>query len=170
MEEQNTVPKRPLEQAEATPKKATPKSKSKSKKKEEVAVVAQTPKPWPPPPPGGVKIRQTAKEIPEEGEPDVEPSASSASSSKAASSVGHYRKKPPPEEVIDDLPAIPVKRKTDKPLDDGTPPALRPDRQRPRAPQAEPDAEPTPVNIGILRATSSSSSSGPSVASVRRLM
>lgn len=167
MEEQNTVPKRPLEESSAEPKKkATPKAKSKAKKKEEVAVVSQTPKPWPPPPPGAVKIKAGAKEIPEEGEPDVEPTASSASSSKAPSSVGHYRKKAAPEEVIDDLPAVPIKRKTEKPLEDGTPAALRPERQRPRAPQAEPDAEPTPLRIG----GSSSSSSGPSVASQRRLM
>ena len=80
--------------------------------------------------------------------------------------AGGYRKKPNPEEVIDDLPTVPVKRKTEKPLEDGTPAALRPERQRPRAPQAEPDAEPNPLRVG----SSSSSSAGPMVASQRRLM
>jgi hypothetical protein len=100
----------------------------------------------------------------------------SASSANAPTSVPHYRqkegstssssrRKPPPGGEIDDLPAVPVKRKTDKPLDDDTPAALRPERQRPRAPQAEPDAEPTP-----LRPSSSSSSKGPSVASQGRLL
>jgi hypothetical protein len=99
----------------------------------------------------------------------------SASSANAPTSVPHYRqkegstssssrKKPPPDAAMVE-PAAPVKRKTDKPLDDDTPAALRPERQRPRAPQAEPDAEPTP-----LRPSSSSSSKGPSVASQGRLL
>ena len=94
----------------------------------------------------------------------------SSSSSQAISSEPHYkknegyRKKPVPEEI--DLPTVPVKRKTEKPLDDGTPDALRPDRQRPRAPAAEPDAEPNPLRVG----SSSASSSGPMIASQRRLM
>ena len=167
MEEQNTVPKRPME--DDKPKKA-PKAKAKKKKKEDEIAATQSPPSLPPPPPGGASaLKITPKEIAEEGEPDVEPTSSS--SSQAISSEPHYkkkegyRKKPVPEEIIDDLPAVPVKRKTDKPLDDGTPAALRPDRQRPRAPAAEPDAEPNP-----LRVSASSSSSGPMVASQRRLM
>ena len=91
----------------------------------------------------------------------MEPIASAASSSKASSSDPQYkkkegyRKKPNPDQVIDDLPAVPVKRKTEKPLEDGTPAALRPDVRRPRAPATEPDAEPTP----LLPSSSSSSSS-----------
>jgi hypothetical protein len=175
MEEQNTVPKRPLE--DAKPKKApkanaTLKAKTAFKKKKGEEVVAtQSPPSLPPPPPGGAStLKITPKEIAEEGEPDVEPTSSS--SSQAISSEPHYkkkegyRKKPVPEEIIDDLPAVPVKRKTKTPLDDGTPAALRPDRQRPRAPAAEPDAEPNPLRVG----SSSSSSSGPTVASQRRLM
>ena len=56
--------------------------------------------------------------------------------------------------MIDDLPAVPVKRKGEKPLEEGIPDVLRPERQRPRAPLAEPDSEPNP-----LQASSSSSSS-----------
>ena len=175
MDEQNTVPKRPIEDTKAEPKKkATPKAKATSKKKkkgEDEIVATQSPPSLPPPPPGGAAaLKITQREI---EEPDVEPTASSASSSKASSSEPHYkkevagyRKKPQPDEVIDDLPAVPVKRKTEKPLDDGTPAALRPERQRPRAPQAEPDAEPNPLRVG----SSSSSSSGPMVASQRRLL
>ena len=172
MEEQNTVPKRPNEETTAGPKKkATPKAKtsSKKKKKGDEVVATQSPPSLPPPPPGGASaLKVTQKEV---EEPDVEP-ASSASSSRASGSEPHYkqkegyRKKPNPEEVIDDLPAVPVKRKTEKPLDDGTPAALRPDTRRPRAPAAEPDAEPNPLRVG----GSSSSSSGPAVASQRRLM
>ena len=55
--------------------------------------------------------------------------------------------------MIDDLPAVPVKRKGEKPLEEGIPDVLRPERQRPRAPLAEPDSEPNP-----LQASSSSSS------------
>jgi hypothetical protein len=174
MEEQNTVSKRPNEDAKAEPKKkATPKAKatSKKKKKGEEVVATQSPPSLPPPPPGGaaaLKITQKETE-----EPDGEPTASSASSSMASGSEPHYkkkevagyRKKPQPDDVIDDLPAVPVKRKTEKPLDDGTPAALRPERQRPRAPQAEPDAEPNPLRVG----SSSSSSSGP-IARQLRLM
>ena len=104
-------------------------------------------------------------------EPDMEPTASSASSSNAPSSEPHYkkkevatRKKLPAEEMPP--PAVPVKRKTEKPLEDGTPAALRPERQRPRAPQAEPDAEPNPLRVG-----SSSSSSARHLSAVQhRLM
>ena len=176
MEEQNTVPKRPNEETTAGPKKkATPKAKtmSKKKKKADEIVATQSPPSLPPPPPGGASaLKITQKEA---EEPDVEPAASSASSSMATSSEPHYRKKevaggyrkkPNPDEVIDDLPAVPVKRKTEKPLEDGTPAALRPERQRPRAPQAEPDAEPNPLRVG----SSSSSSAGPMIASQRRLM
>ena len=64
--------------------------------------------------------------------------------------------------MIDDLPAersardsvAPVKRKGEKPLEEDIPDVLRPERQRPRAPLAEPDSEPNP-----LQASSSSSSS-----------
>jgi hypothetical protein len=56
--------------------------------------------------------------------------------------------------MIDDLPAVPVKRKGEKPLEEGIPDALRPERQRPRAPLAEPDPEANP-----MQSSSSSSSS-----------
>ena len=174
MEEHNTVSKRPIEETTAGPKKkATPKAKatSKKKKKGDEVVATQSPPSLPPPSlsGGASALKVTQKEA---EKPDVEPAASSASSSRASGSEPHYkqkegyRKKPNPEEVIDDLPAVPVKRKTEKPLDDGTPAALKPERQRPRAPQAEPDAEPNPLKVG----SPSSSSSGPTVASQRRLM
>ena len=162
MEEQNSGVKRAKE--EAAPK---AKAKSKAKKKKDEIVATQSPPSLPPPPPGGAAALKVV------AEPDMEPA--SASSANAPTSVPHYRqkegstssssrKKPPPDAAMVE-PAAPVKRKTDKPLDDDTPAALRPERQRPRAPQAEPDAEPTP-----LRPSSSSSSKGPSVASQGRLL
>jgi hypothetical protein len=165
MEEQNTGVKRAKEDAPA------PKKKPARKKKDEV-VATQSPPSLPPPPPGGAAALKVATPS-ETAEPDVEPA--SASVAGAPTSVPHYRQKeemassssrrkpPPPDAVIDDLPAVPVKRKTKKPLEDDTPAALRPDRQRPRAPAAEPDAEPTPLNPG----GSSSSSRRLSVANQR---
>jgi hypothetical protein len=158
MEEQNTVPKRPIEDA-VPKKKATPKAKATSKKKKKDEIVAtQSPPSLPPPPPEGAAALRATEE------PDTEPA--SASSANAPTSVPHYRqkegsapsgyrKKPPPGgEMIDDLPAVPVKRKGEKPLEEGIPDALRPERQRPRAPLAEPDPEANP-----MQASSSSSSS-----------
>jgi len=155
MEEQNTGVKRSKEAA-------APKSKAKAKKKKDEIVATQSPPSLPPPPPGGAAALRATEE------PDVEPA--SASSANAPTSVPHYRqkegsapsgsrKKPPPGggEMIDDLPAVPVKRKGEKPLEEGIPDVLRPERQRPRAPLAEPDSEPNP-----LQASSSSSSSSSS--------
>jgi hypothetical protein len=151
MEEQNTGVKRSKETA-------APKSKSKAKKKKDEIVATQSPPSLPPPPPGGAAALRATEE------PDVEPA--SASSANAPTSVPHYRqkegsapsgyrKKPPPGgEMIDDLPAVPVKRKGEKPLEEGIPDALRPERQRPRAPLAEPDPEANP-----MQSSSSSSSS-----------
>jgi len=172
MEEQNSGVKRAKEEAP----KAKAKAKSKAKKKKDEIVATQSPPSLPPPPPGGAAaLKATA-------EPDMEPASSS--SANAPTSVPHYRqkegsapsnsrRKPPPDAAMVE-PAersardsvAPVKRKTDKPLEDDTPAALRPERQRPRAPQAEPDAEPNPLRMG----SSSSSSKGPSVASQGRLL
>ena len=169
MEEQNTGMKRSKE--------AAPKSKAKAKKKKDEIVATQSPPSLPPPPPGGAAALRATEE------PDVEPA--SASSANAPTSVPHYRQKegsassgprrsgskqpglrqPPPDAAVVE-PAVPVKRKTEKPLDDGTPAALRPERQRPRAPQAEPDAEPNPLRVG----SSSSSSSGPTLPTQSRLL
>ena len=151
MEEQNTGVKRAKENA-------TPKPKGRKKKKDEI-VATQSPPSLPPPPPGGAAALKVV------AEPDMEPA--SASSSTAPTSVPHYRqkeaavssgyrKKPSPDEVIDDLPAVPLKRKTEKPLDDGTPAALRPEIRRPRAPAAEPDAEPSPLHPSSSSSSSSS--------------
>ena len=156
MEEQNTGTKRAKE--EAAPK-AKAKTKAKSKKKKDEIVATQSPPSLPPPPPGGAAALKASQTEPE---PDGEPV--SASAANAPTSVPSYRKKegsapsgsrrkPPPDAAMVE-PAVPVKRKTDKPLDDDTPAALQPERQRPRAPAAEPDAEPNP-----LQPSSSSSSS-----------
>ena len=162
MEEQNTAPKRPNAPTEG---------KKKKKKRDEIAAT-QSPPSLPPPPPGGAATLKSGQR--EATEPDVEP-ASSASSAYAPTSVPHYRKKEaamssgyrkPPDQVIDDLPSVPVKRKNEKPLEDGTPAALRPDVRRPRAPMAEPDAEPVPLRVG----SASSSSKGPSIVSRKPLM
>ena len=59
--------------------------------------------------------------------------------------------------MIDDLPAVPVKRKGEKPLEEGIPDVLRPERQRPRAPLAEPDSEPNPLQASSSSSPSSSS-------------
>jgi hypothetical protein len=149
MEEANTGTKRATEKAEG--------SKKKKKGKEEV-VTAQSPPSLPPPPPGGAAILRGKEE------PDVEPA--SGSSANAPTSVPHYRqkeapassgsRKPPADGAAAVVaPSVPVKRKPEKPLEDGTPAALRPEVSRPRAPAAEPDAEPIPLNPS----SSSSSSS-----------
>ena len=165
MEEQNTGVNRPDESETTKPPKAR-----KKKGKDEV-VVAQSPPSLPKPPPDGAAVLAAPRKDPkDEAEPDVEPPSGSAAN--ASTSVPHYRpkemvaapsgyrKKAPPDAVIDDLPAIPEKRKSEKPLEDETPLALRPEPQRRRAPQEEPDSEPNP-----LKPFSSSSSSSGSISS-----